>query len=61
MFFSQEEADALDLEVDHTDALAIHGAENFALLLHGVQPKGSDSAEALKKLKKSGFSGYNNK
>ena len=61
VFFSQEEADALDLEVDHTDALAIHGAENFALLLHGVQPKGSDSAEALKKLKKSGFSGYNNK
>ena len=61
VFFSQEEVDALGLEVDHTDDLAISGSNSFALLLHGVQPKGSKSAGALKELKQKGFAGYNNK
>ena len=61
VFFNQEEVDALGLEVDHTDDLAISGSDSFALLLHGVQPKGSESAAALKELKQKGFTGYNNK
>jgi len=46
------------LDVDHTDEFAIHGEKDFGLLLHGVQPKGSKSAKALRELKKKGFTGY---
>ena len=59
IFFSQDEIDALGLEVDHTDGLAISSSKSFALLLHGCQKKGSKAAEALKGLKKQGFTGYN--
>jgi len=58
VFFSQEEIDALGLDVDHTDEFAIHGKKDFGLLLHGVQPKGSESAKALRELKAKGFTGY---
>ena len=53
--FSQQEADDLGLEVDHDDNHACDPAkahQSFALLIHGVQPKGSKAAEALKILKK---------
>lgn len=53
--FSQQEADELGLEVDHDDVHAADPAranQDFALLIHGVQPKGSKAAEALKILKK---------
>ncbi len=33
--------------------------ENFALLIHGSQPKGSEASKALSKLK--GISGYSKK
>jgi hypothetical protein len=56
--FSQEEADALGLDIDHTDEHAIHGEKNFGLFLHGIQPKGSKPAKALRELKKKGFTGY---
>jgi len=52
--FSPEEADALGYEIDHTDEHAAIPAirnESFALLIHGVQPKGSEAAQAVKTLK----------
>ena len=52
--FSQQEADELGLEVDHDDVHAADPAranQDFALLIHGVQPKGSKAANALKILK----------
>jgi hypothetical protein len=52
--FSEAEADALGYEIDHTDEHAAIPAirnESFALLIHGVQPKGSDAAQAVKTLK----------
>jgi len=59
--FSQAEADELGYEIDHDDSLAWSQDKNFALLLHGTQPKGSDASQALKKLKKAGWTGYNSK
>ena len=52
--FSQQEADGLGLEVDHDDSHACNPTkanQSFALLIHGVQPKGSKAAAALKILK----------
>lgn len=48
--FSEEEAAKLNLDIDHDDTHAFMQDKSFALLLHGVQPKGSDAAAALKKL-----------
>jgi len=53
--YSEAEAAEKGLEIDHDDS---HAAvpdwefDNFALLIHGTQPKGSEAAEALKILKK---------
>ena len=53
--FSEQEAYNKGLEIDHDDS---HAAvpewrnTSFALLVHGVQPKGSKAAEALKVLKR---------
>ena len=53
--FSEHEAYNRGLEIDHDDS---HAAvpewrhNSFALLVHGVQPKGSKAAEALKILKR---------
>lgn len=38
------------LQIDHDDSMAYDGTEPFALLIHGVQPRGTKAAEALKKL-----------
>ena len=60
VFFSTEEAEALGLDIDHTDDLAISGSDDFALVLHGSQPAGSDASKALSANKKKGaFAGYN--
>lgn len=56
--FSIEEADRLGLPIDHDDSHAIAADHDFALLIHGTQPKGSDAAAALRELKKGGFHGY---
>lgn len=48
--FSEKEAEDLGLEIDHDDSHAWKDDKPFALLLHGVQPKGSKAAEALKAL-----------
>lgn len=56
------EAEAGDLEIDHDDSHAARPSlsdQDFALLLHGTQPKGSDAAVALKELK--GVGSYSRK
>lgn len=45
------EADAGELPIAHDDSHAATMGGSFALLLHGVQPKGSEAAVALKALK----------
>lgn len=50
--YSEQEAIDKGLEIDHDDSHAAYGKENFALLLHGVQPKGSVAGEALKQIKR---------
>lgn len=43
---SPDEAAARDLPIDHKDSLAATSSHDFALLIHGPQPKGSDAARA---------------
>ena len=55
--FSEQEASDLGLEIDHDDSHAADPStkdKDFALLIHGVQPKGSDASTAIKALKKDG-------
>lgn len=49
--YTEQEAKDKGLEIDHDDSHAFLQDKPFALLLHGVQPKGSVAAEALKQLK----------
>lgn len=51
------EAEAGSLEIDHTDEHAANPDtrnQDFALLLHGVQPKGSEASAAIKVMKVNG-------
>ena len=59
--FSEEQAEAMGLEIDHDDTHAFESDESFALLLHGTQPAGSEAADALKVLKKKGKGSYSSK
>jgi len=55
--FSEQEANDLGLEIDQDDSHACNPNKrnsDFALLIHGIQPKGSKSAEALSTLKRMG-------
>jgi hypothetical protein len=55
--FSEAEAEQLGLEIDHDDSHAARPSlrdQDFALLVHGTQPKGSEAAVALKALKGKG-------
>jgi len=52
--FSEAEAKAQGLEVDHTDDLAAFGKANFALLLHGTQPAGSKASKAIRDMQQAG-------
>ena len=56
--YSEEQAAALGLEIDHDDSHAYDGQESFALLLHGMQQKGTPAAKALSALKLQGIGGY---
>lgn len=52
--YSEEEADELGLEIDYDDTHAAkpsYRKHDFALLIHGVQPEGSEAAKALQLLK----------
>jgi hypothetical protein len=50
--YSEQEAADLGLEIDHDDTHAAFGKKDFALLIHGTQPKGSAAGEALKVINK---------
>jgi len=50
-----------DMVIDHDDTSAFMQDKSFALLLHGVQPKGSEASKALSVLKKQGIHGYGKK
>jgi hypothetical protein len=50
--YSEKEAEQKGLEIDHDDTHAAFGKENFALLIHGTQPKGSAASVALQKIKR---------
>jgi len=53
--FSYEEAEMLGLEVDHDDTHAANPfweTEDFCLMIHNTQPKGSEASEAIKELKR---------
>jgi hypothetical protein len=55
--FSEAEAEELGLEIDHDDSHAAQPSlrnQDFALLIHGTQPKGSAASEALRALKGKG-------
>ena len=55
--FSEAEAEKLGLEIDHDDSHAARPSlrnQDFALLVHGTQPKGTEAAKALKELKGKG-------
>jgi len=55
--FSEAEAAELGLEIDHDDSHAARPSmrdQDFALLIHGTQPAGSEAATALKALKGKG-------
>lgn len=50
--YSEQQAADLDLEIDHDDShAAVKSNKNFALLIHGTQPKGSEAGAALQQLK----------
>lgn len=58
--FSEQEANQLGLEIDVDDSFAADPArknESFALLIHGVQPAGSEAGKAVRKLKGKGSYG----
>ena len=53
--FSASEAESLGLTIDHDDSHAADPElkkQDFALLIHGTQPKGSEASEALQLLRK---------
>jgi hypothetical protein len=56
--YSEQEAIDKGLEIDHDDTHAAFGKDNFALLIHGTQPKGSVASKALQVLRKAGKGGY---
>ena len=45
-------AEELNLEIDKDDSIAIENDRNFALLLHGTQPKNSDTTKALSRMRR---------
>lgn len=57
--YSEKEAKDKGLEIDHDDSHAMVQGKDFALLIHGVQPKGTKASQALSALKKQGKGGYN--
>lgn len=57
--YHPEDAEALDLMIDHTDDFALQATEDFALLLHGQQKAGSAPSQAMKRMRTEGVShGY---
>lgn len=62
--FTEQEAADLGWDIDHDDshaAMPSLAKQSFALLIHGVQPKGSDASKALVALKGRGSYSRKNK
>jgi hypothetical protein len=59
--FSEAEAESLGLELDHDDSHAMRHGPDFALLIHGPQPAGSEASQAISNLRKQGEFGYGEK
>ena len=57
--YSVEEAQTQSLPLDKDDSHAWNYDGNFAQLIHGTQPAGSDASKALQELRKNGVWGYN--
>jgi hypothetical protein len=55
---SVEEAENRQLELDHDDSHAMFHGPDFALLIHGSQPAGTQAAKAVSSLRKEGWFGY---
>jgi hypothetical protein len=56
--FSEQEAEEKGLQIDHDDSHAMRHGEDFALLIHGSQPKGSEAGQAVQRLREQGTYGY---
>jgi len=53
--FSEQEAESLGLAIDHDDSHAADPElqdQDFALLIHGIQPKNTEASKALQLLRK---------
>lgn len=57
--YSELEAAAYGLEIDHDDSHALYNGPSFALLIHGIQPAGTEASKAVHKLKGKGSYGRN--
>jgi hypothetical protein len=53
--YSVEEAAKLRLKIDYDDSIACCTKENFALLIHGQQPAGSEASKAVSANTKAGY------
>jgi len=58
---SPEEAEELQLELDHDDSHAYGGDKSFSLLIHGTQKAGTEMAKAKNELRARGIKGYQRK
>jgi hypothetical protein len=60
--FTEAEANIRGLEIDHDDSHAYgDDPKSFALLIHGVQRKGSEASKAVSARRKAGITGYSKK
>lgn len=59
--YSEKAALDMGLAIDHDDSHAYGTGGNFALLIHGIQPKGSNASKAISELRKVGIMGYSDK
>jgi hypothetical protein len=59
--FSEEEAAELGLSLDFDDSFAMSHGDDFALLIHGTQPRGTVAARAVATLRAQGIFGHGEK
>ena len=56
--FTEKAAKDMGLEIDHDDTHCWKGTKDFAILLHGTQPAGSEAGKAWYQIKNHGPGGY---
>lgn len=59
--YTEAEAAAAGLPIDHDDSHAMRRGGSFALIIHGPQPKGTPAAKALQARRDGGDFGYGKK